>query len=296
MPSTQILVVDSDRDRALAVADRARSKAWEVRSAIGAEAALEAIREGAISVVLVDASIWREHGLSEALATTSPGMPVIVLAQRDEDRDDLVKQLRLGAMTYVPRDADARRIVDTLKSIIDLSRHAPHRERVREFLRSGEVELHLANDPALIAIVIAYLQRILEDYGLIDDAERARLAVALSEAISNAMIHGNLEVDSSLRDDDPGEYFRAIDERRARTPYAERRVQIVMRFTQSSATFVVRDQGVGFDRSALADPTEDANVFATSGRGILLMRAYTDAVSWNESGNEVTLVKTLRPS
>lgn len=295
MPSTQILVVDSDRDRALTVADRARSKAWEVRSAIGVDAAIEAIRDNAISVVLVDASIWREVGLADAIAERSPGMPVIVLARRDEDRDDLVKQLRLGAMSYVPRDADARRIVETLKSIIDLSRHAPHRERIREFLLAGEVELHVANDPALISIVIAYLHRILEDYGLIDESERARLAVALSEAISNAMIHGNLGVDSSLRDDDPGEYFRTIDERRARSPYAERRVHIIMRFTQSSATFVVRDQGAGFDRSSLADPTEDANIFASSGRGILLMRAYTDAVSWNESGNEVTLVKTLRP-
>jgi anti-sigma regulatory factor (Ser/Thr protein kinase) len=57
---------------------------------------------------------------------------------------------------------------------------------------------------------------------------------------------------------------------------------------------VIRDQGKGFDRTSLADPTDPENIMCITGRGILLMKSYCDAVSWNDKGNEVTLVKTLR--
>ena len=43
------------------------------------------------------------------------------------------------------------------------------------------MELHIGNDPGAVAVVVAYLQRILEDYGLSNDRERFRVGLALSE-------------------------------------------------------------------------------------------------------------------
>ena len=47
----------------------------------------------------------------------------------------------------------------------------------------------------------------------------------------------------------------------------------------------------GVDQSQLPDPTDPEYLDRPYGRGLLLMRAFTDAVSFNETGNEVTLVK-----
>jgi anti-sigma regulatory factor (Ser/Thr protein kinase) len=219
---------------------------------------------------------------------------VIVLARTDEDPDELVEQLQLGAMTYVPRDADGRRLAETIQSIVHLANRNPHRERVREFLRSGEIELEIANDPALVGLVVGYIQRILEDYGLTEQRERARVGLALAEALANAIIHGNLGIPSKMRNEAAEEFYREIEARQKTSPYKDRVVYLGMRFTQSSATFAIRDQGKGFDRSTLADPTDPENIMCITGRGILLMKSYCDAVSWNDKGNEVTLVKTLR--
>lgn len=294
MASTHVLVVDSDRDRAIAVADRARSQDWDVYIAIGADEALERLRTEPITALLADVSVWTDEKLTAGITAQCPSLPVIVLARTDQAPEELVAQLQLGAMTYVPRDADGRRLTETIQSIVHLANRNPHRERVREFLRAGEIELEIANDTSLIGLVVGYIQRILEDYGLTEQRERARVGLALAEALANAIIHGNLGISSALRNEAAEEYYHEIEARRNISPYKDRIVSLNMRFTQSSVTFAIRDQGKGFDRSTLADPTAPENIMCITGRGILLMKSYCDAVSWNDKGNEVTLVKTLR--
>lgn len=294
MASTSVLIVDSDTRRADSVAKRSKSDRWDVAIAGDVKTAREAIASMVVAVLLVDGSIWHAGELVEYLSANHPKLPVIVLTSAEEGADGLIEQLKLGAMTYVPRDAEPRRLQDTIGNIFDLTSRDPHRERVRPYLRAGEIELHIGCDPAAIPIVVGYIQRILEDYGLSSDRDRTRTGIALSEALSNAMIHGNLEVDSELRKNLTDDYYKMIDQRRVTEPYGSRRVDIVMRFSQASATFLIRDQGRGFDRAAVADPTDVENLLLPSGRGILLMKAYCDTVAWNEAGNEVTLIKVLK--
>ena len=53
----------------------------------------------------------------------------------------------------------------------------------------------------------------------------------------------------------------------------------------------VEDEGQGFDPSAVPDPTADENLELPHGRGLVLMRAYMDEVSFNAKGNRVTMRK-----
>jgi anti-sigma regulatory factor (Ser/Thr protein kinase) len=295
MHSTHVLVIDSDRERAGAVAQRVRSDAWEVSTVIGTDAARAALAERPIAVALADSTVWRDDGLAKAVAAEHPALPVILLAAQEDTPDRLVEQLQLGAMTFVPRNAGSRRLVEAVRTLIDLNRRDPHRAGVRPYLRGGAIELHIPNDPGVVPLIVGYVQRILEDYGLSAPREQTRIGIALTEALANAIIHGNLGVGSEMRDNDSDRYYALIDTRRAKDPYRAREVHIVMRFSQSSASFVIRDMGKGFDRAAVADPTAPENLLTASGRGLLLMRAYCDAVSWNDSGNEVTLTKVLKP-
>ena len=61
--------------------------------------------------------------------------------------------------------------------------------------------------------------------------------------------------------------------------------------TRGSATFVVRDEGPGFDTSRLPDPTAPENVAQVNGRGLFLIRTFMDDVRFNERGNEITMTK-----
>ena len=64
---------------------------------------------------------------------------------------------------------------------------------------------------------------------------------------------------------------------------------------RTQATFVIRDDGPGFDLNSLPDPTDPENLLKPSGRGLLLIRTFMDEVSHNSTGNQITLVRRRRP-
>ncbi len=66
--------------------------------------------------------------------------------------------------------------------------------------------------------------------------------------------------------------------------------------TEREAVVEVTDDGPGFDPGALPDPRAPDQLLRTSGRGILIMRAFTDAIDFDfASGTRVTLRKALVP-
>jgi anti-sigma regulatory factor (Ser/Thr protein kinase) len=132
--------------------------------------------------------------------------------------------------------------------------------------------------------------------GLCGEAGVIRVCIALEEALRNAMFHGNLELTSEQREGDATEYQRLIDERTRSAPYDRRQLEVTVEITPASGRFVIRDQGPGFDPSQLPDPTDPENLERVSGRGLLLMRTFMDEVTFNRSGNQVTMVKRCAAS
>jgi serine/threonine-protein kinase RsbW len=92
------------------------------------------------------------------------------------------------------------------------------------------------------------------------------IRLALEEAMVNAFKHGN----------------RGDTSKRIFVSYDISPERVVVR---------VRDEGPGFDPCRVPDPTSPERVCLPSGRGIMLMRAYLDEVTFSEDGNEVQLVK-----
>jgi anti-sigma regulatory factor (Ser/Thr protein kinase) len=116
------------------------------------------------------------------------------------------------------------------------------------------------------------------------------IGIALEEALTNALYHGNLEVSSALREgDDPGAYQRTAQDRRRRPPYSDRRIHVRSRLTPAEGVIRIRDEGPGFDPNNLPDPTDPENIVKASGRGLLLIRTFMDEVTFNPTGNEITM-------
>lgn len=158
-----------------------------------------------------------------------------------------------------------------------------------------EVVLYtLRNEIEEISAVVERLEAEAVRLNYCDDDDRGRLRVALQEALANACYHGNLEVSSSLKAEDDQRFYDLAKRRSLLTPYVNRRIHVVARFSLDAAFFVIRDEGLGFDTQQLADPRHDDNLTRASGRGVFLMRQFMDLVRFNSTGNEVTLVKRRR--
>ena len=61
--------------------------------------------------------------------------------------------------------------------------------------------------------------------------------------------------------------------------------------TEEEARFIIRDEGAGFDPAKVPAAGQPGSLDPQTGRGLVLMRAFLDEVTFNSQGNEVTLVK-----
>jgi anti-sigma regulatory factor (Ser/Thr protein kinase) len=154
-----------------------------------------------------------------------------------------------------------------------------------------ESYLVLENDPTLIPGLVAELNEAAARFGLFDGRTAECVAIALTEALINGIHHGNLELDSRLRQDDDASYHRITEFRRCRPPYRDRRLHVRACLSLAEAIYVIRDEGPGFDLATLPDPTDPVNLERTTGRGLLLIRAFMDEVAFNGAGNQITLLK-----
>ncbi len=68
---------------------------------------------------------------------------------------------------------------------------------------------------------------------------------------------------------------------------------ITAELSPKEASFTVEDEGEGFDIREIPDPCDPANLFRTSGRGVLLIYNIMDEVEYNAQGNRVKMV--MRP-
>lgn len=179
----------------------------------------------------------------------------------------------------------------TFSPAISTARHTRSRALPRPHVE--QVSFVLENDVAAIRPVVNRVQTLMRGLMNSDDAELMQVHLALEEAISNAIIHGNLEVDSAIREDADGamKYAQLIRERANRQPYARRRVRVNVRVTAESAEVLIKDEGSGFDHRDAPDPTAAEQLDKSSGRGLFMMRSLMDEVRFNRRGNAVTLVK-----
>ena len=201
-----------------------------------------------------------------------------------------VEALQKGAASYVPKRVLAKELVPTVEKVIGVANASRQQDRLEECLEHTESSFAFENDPSLIQPVIGYLQQKIGRLHVCDQTALTQIGVALDEALSNAMFHGNLEVSSKLRENGQKDYFKQIKERRSRQPWSDRRVRATVRVSQMEATCTISDEGDGFDFKNLPDPTDPANLEKCSGRGLLLIRAFMNEVRHNEKGNEITMI------
>ena len=90
--------------------------------------------------------------------------------------------------------------------------------------------------------------------------------LALEEVLVNAIKHGN-KYDSN------------------------KSVHVAHEIDEHQAVFTITDEGEGFRPADVPDPTADENLEKPCGRGLMLMRAFMDEVSYNDRGNQVRLMK-----
>jgi CheY-like chemotaxis protein len=266
---------------------------FNVVYAVDGKEGLAAIEKEQPDLVVTDLQMPELTGLElvEEAKTRFPAVPIILMTAHGSE-EIAIQALQRGAASYVPKRNLAQDLLDTVESVLTVAGARRHeRQLLDECWVQTESLFRLPSDVSNIPPLISLLQDNLTRLKVCEENGLIRVAVALREALSNAILHGNLEVTSELRATDEKAYYALIEKHKSEEPYEDRYVHVSAKESRHEAVYVVRDEGPGFDLTALPDPLDPANLENVSGRGLLLIRTFMDEVRHNKEGNEITMIK-----
>ncbi len=121
--------------------------------------------------------------------------------------------------------------------------------------------LTIYSDTKSLVEVDVFLKRILNEHGISENVYN-RFYLCVSEAVINAIVHGNHNDNSKV-------------------------VTISTKIENDFARVKIRDEGRGFDIKNLLDPTCSENIRKEHGRGLFIIKTYSDELSFQDKGSVI---------
>ena len=265
MDRRRILIVDGNTELRAVLSDALRDLGHEV---VATGDRTEAVSRGDLEefdLIISDLTDEAKGGIEiiSELNRKRLFVPVVVSSE-EANQTGLVKAFKLGASNYLRKPYDREELRDIVEKTLGYKLRFIEDLKVLPFVRE-HIEFELPSDLKLMNGVLHYLVERVSALGIIKP-DTSNLFIALDEAFVNAVRHGN--------GGDP-----------------QKLVRITADLSTKEARFVIEDEGEGFDVSSIPDPLDPANLFKTSGRGVLLIYNIMDEVEYNERGNRLTMVK-----
>lgn len=295
--TTVLVVDDSPVDRAFVVDLLSSQSGWTVQGAASGIAALDQMETATPDVVVTDMQMPKMDGLQ--LVTTirrqHPGVPVILMTAFGSETL-AIEALEQGAASYVPKAQLADKLPNTIEKVLTLARADQNYGQLISRATDAEFTLVLKQDAALIDPLVELVQQMAVGMKFCKFTERLHIGIALKEALNNALFHGSLEISTDRMQDvldrlRQGEEVGPVQDPRSEPSYRDREITVRVRMARDEVRFVVEDQGPGFDVGELSDTIDPAALEPGRGRGLTIMRNFMDEVTFNDTGNQVTMVK-----
>ncbi len=118
-----------------------------------------------------------------------------------------------------------------------------------------------------VSVVESFIENIGEKIK-IQEAIYGNVLVSVTEAVNNAIVHGNKEDKN-------------------------KKVRLGLKQNKKSVRFVVEDEGLGFDYNNLPDPTNPKNLEKVKGRGVFLIKSLSDKTTFKQGGRVVEMLFKL---
>lgn len=263
-------------------------------TAANGEDALQKINKNIFDLVISDISMPGMNGLEllTSIKKKKPHLPVLIITGH-ATIENAVKALRLGAINFITKPIRFDEVFETINKVIDINKQRKAIHTSAKYLIQEARHFLIPTNELYVSDLATYLTEPLEQISLVDTACRKSVTMAIYETLTNAVEHGNLELDSSIKFSANGGMaaFKKIKEQRMQDPaFASRTVTIQSAITATMAQFTIIDEGEGFDYTALVNPTTEDCIEKPHGRGIFLIQQIFDEVRFNPPGNSITLI------
>lgn len=292
----RLLVIESDKEARKSIEDRLLSKGYVVYATDDFATGAETFLKNEPDLALISINDWGEDCLSfiKVGKEAFPSTLFIIVAKSISSRDAF-QAIRSGVADFLLKPITLSDISDAVAASLLAKESGLQPNQYFRYLEGEERSFTFPIAEAPLGPAVDILTENLMRTGICAQVEQRLVAMALTEALGNALYHGNLEIDPRLKIELGEEAFNEeVTKRLADDRYIGRKILVRYKLTPDEARYIIRDDGDGFDYTEPGNGASD-DWSKEDGRGLNLIRAIMDEVTHNRRGNEVTLVKKKFP-
>lgn len=285
-----VLVVDDEPLNLEILTEHLEEAGYEVAQASDGVQAWALLEETPhrFSAVLLDRMMPNMDGMSVlALMKANADLDIlpVILQTAKAAKNEILEGLEAGAYYYLTKPFDKATMLAIVKAAVtDFNNHVGLQLEVSQavqtmsLLTQGEFAFRTLEEGRLIA---NYLAKI--------DPSADRVIIGLSELLINAVEHGNLGITYQEKTDllNEGMWEAEVNRRLAFPENSEKTVTLRFESAGNELTFLIKDQGAGFDWENYLEISPD-RIFDNHGRGIAMARVKSfDYLEYRDGGREI---------
>lgn len=290
----KVLIVEDDSASRFFLESLLSANKFDFKSAANGIEGLNIFEEYQPDIILSDIQMPVMDGfeLLEAIRDKKSDTIIIIITAFGTE-NYAIQALHLGANNYLKKPISSQELLRLLKKYqaIITCKYSPDALPGRLVNRKFTFEFNTEFNkiPKIVDKIIV------ESYLEIDDNEKVNVELGLVELITNAIEHGNLNIDYFEKQKalDDGTFSELYNER-MNNPVFKNRI-ITVDFIEDSEKYqwTITDEGNGFDWHQLPDPTDEQHILQLNGRGIFISKFLFDKIEYFGNGNVVTATKKI---
>jgi DNA-binding response OmpR family regulator len=295
--AAHILVIDDDQGVLDMMQSALAHYGMQVHAYPDAGQAIELLQNPsapAFDLVISDINMKGLDGFDviHKVKATQPHLPVVLMTGQ-ASVEYAIRAMHLGASNLFVKPLAIRELVQSVFHLVDMHRDFRLADDGLRGLVNERRHFLFRSDELDVPSLVRHLTDRLVPMGFASFNNVDVLAMAIHEALANALEHGNLELESSLKSDlfakeDPYALLRAA--RMADPVYAGRLIEVRLAMDTERFEVEISDEGQGFDASQMKPLPKGSDMSSHCGRGMPLILLVMDEVHFNEKGNQIRMV------
>ncbi len=293
----KILIVDDDIDLLDALKTLLTNYDYQVDVSNNVNAALQKVTTNKYELIISDIEMPGRNGL-EFLEQLKKGMLIeipVVLMTGHLSVDYAIEAVRLGAADFIKKPIEAKVILKSINHQIIKKKLQQHQQKLDDKITDFRATLDFSTFDYLNLNIPEHILNFISKNIRIPLKTINEVSICIEEMISNAFLHGTLEIPTDIRKKSYVDYVNYIN-LLLDTELGKRSVLCDISFRKQSKLLSVsiKDQGKGFNHEFFVRNNHPLlNFDSATGRGLNLIQILSDKIFFSDNGTRITIEKIL---